>query len=437
MSRRKPIPPPFAARLSVTHFGRGGDAVASQDGEPVFVPFALPGEMIDALVRPHPKFPTTAKITEIITASPDRQVPPCPHFGPDAVGGNACGGCALQHVNEDAYRAYKLGLLTHQLQRADLTPETLHPLAVSPPGSRRRVVLSGERWHNGTLHFGFNARGGPHLVNLQVCVISRPEIVALIAPLRALLDQLLQPGDKCDAAITWFPQGCDVVLLGLPRVDWQGREAIAQLARECGLSRISIRARKIKEREPVAQLATPTCTFGDLTVAPPAGSFLQATLEGEAAMVAAVQSGLDAYIPQAKRFADLFCGCGTFSGVLAQRGQVVAVEFEGESLEALRNANHPNIHCRAGDLMAEPMTPAELNTFDAVLFDPPRAGAKVQAEELAKSKVRLVIAVSCNPETFVRDARCLTDAGYRLRDIWPVDQFRWSPHLELVAAFTR
>ena len=431
MSRHKKSPPErLQAELDVTHFGRGGDGVAVFEEKTVFVPFALPGERVAATITRHPKFGTSVKLDRVLQPAPNRRSPPCVHFG-------VCGGCALQHVETAGYEAYKRDLLLHELSRGGIAAETLLPLASSPPGSRRRAVFSGRRFKEGTVSVGFNERGANWMVDVVECHTVRPEIASLLPPLRALMLVLLEPGDKTDIAVTWFPEGLDVVLVGLPRLDLRGREALADFARANNLARLGVRAKKIKDREPIYQTTTPSCTFGTTKVYPPAGAFLQATLEGEAAMAGAVRAALDKYAPDAKRFADLFCGSGTFSGVLAERGNVLSVEFTGDSLQSLADAKNPRIFTREGDLFAEPLMPGELNTFDAVVIDPPRAGAKEQAAQLAESKVPLVVSISCNPETFVRDAKILMAGGYVLRELTPVDQFLWSPHLEVVGVFVR
>jgi 23S rRNA (uracil1939-C5)-methyltransferase len=398
--------------------------------ENIFVPYALPGERVTVDVVRRKKEPPSGKVINIENPAPARRAAPCRHFG-------TCGGCVLQHMDAESYSAYKTGLVTHQLERAGIKPETLHPTRTSPEGARRRVVYSARKFKDGKISVGFNERGSSWMVDVQNCLVVKPAISAILAPLRMLLDQLLVPGDKCDAAVTWFPEGLDIVLLGLPRIDMEGREALASFVHTNKLARLSVRSRRIKDRDPIATVAMPSCRFGDTIVHPPAGAFLQATLEGEAAMGDCVNTAIDEYAPNAKRFADLFAGCGTFSGLLATRGKVLAVEFEGESLTTLANARAPNITTRGQDLFTDPLPPAELNTFDVVLFDPPRAGAAAQAAELAKSKVPLVIAVSCNAETFARDAKLLIDGGYALRDLTPVDQFLYSPHIEVVGVFTR
>lgn len=430
MKPKKPPPPPQPAELVIDHWGRSADGVATLDGENVFVPYALPGERVAVDIYRHKKMPTTGKLKQVLQPSAQRVAPTCQHFG-------VCGGCALQHIDAEGYSDYKVGLIKLQLDRAGVSPETWLPVQSSPPAARRRVVYSARKFRDGQLSVGFNERGAHWLVNVQKCEVVKPAITNLLAPLRVLLDALLEPSDKVDIDVTWFPEGLDVVLLGLPRIDLPGREMLAAFARDNKLARLSIRARKIKDREPVYMVAKPSCTFGDVTVYPPAGAFLQATTEGEAAMVKVVCDAVEHYQPKAKDLADLFAGSGTFSGVLAKYGRVLAAEFEGDSLDCLTAARHPQITTRAQDLFEDPLTVAELNVFDVVLFDPPRAGAKAQSEVLAKSKVPLVIAISCNPETFARDARILVDGGYVLRSLTPIDQFLWSPHLEVAGVFTR
>jgi 23S rRNA (uracil1939-C5)-methyltransferase len=427
---RKPSPPPQIIDLTITHLGRSGDGVAVHDGETIFVPYALPGEKVQAAVQRRHKQPASGKIVQLHTSAAERRTAPCRHFG-------TCGGCGLQHLSTGYYTDYKRGLVLHELERAGVTAANIHPTRTSPEGARRRVVYSARKFKDGNLSVGFNERGAHWLVDVQQCIVVKPAIAALLAPLRELLAQLLQPSDKTDIAVTWFPEGLDVVLLGLPRLDWQGRELLANFARANKLARLTVRARKIKDRDPIYEERKPSCTFGETVVYPPAGSFLQATTEGEAAMVDCVYSAIRTYAPAAKRFADLFAGCGTFSGALATLGNVVAVESEGESLNALTHARSPRIFTRAQDLFENPLLPAELNTFDVVLFDPPRAGARAQAEQLAVSQVALVIGISCNAETFARDTKILIDGGYTLRDLTPVDQFLYAPHIEVVGVFTR
>lgn len=427
---KKPFPPPQPATLDIAHWGRSADGVAVLEGENIFVPYVLPGERVDVEIMRRHKMPPIAKVKNIVTPSPQRVEAPCQHFG-------LCGGCALQHANEQAYTDYKVGLIKHELSRAGIEPKAWMPMRISPAGARRRVSYSARRFMDGKLSLGFNERGANWMVDVQRCVVVKPPISDMLAPMRAVLLQLLQPGEKTDVLVTWFPEGLDIVLQGLPRIDWQGRELLAEFARNNGVARLSIRTRKIKDREPVYQVAKPSCTFGTVKVYPPAGAFLQATLEGEAAMVDIVRSAIAEHQPKAKDLADLFAGSGTFSGVLADYGRVLAAEFEGESLDSLTAAKDSRITTRAQDLFSEPLTVAELNVYDVVLFDPPRAGAKEQAAMLAKSKVPLVLAISCNPETFARDAKILMEGGYTFQTLTPVDQFLWSPHLEVVGVFTR
>jgi 23S rRNA (uracil1939-C5)-methyltransferase len=349
-----------------------------------------------------------------LTAGPHHATPPCRHF-PD------CGGCQLQHVDDAAYVAFLRDRIAAALEAQGVpVPDILAP-HLSPPMSRRRAALKAA---GGSI--GFNAEKSHRIVDMRDCHILRPELFALVAPLRRLLT------GRAGATLTLADQGVDVLIEGLAVEGLQATEAIGAFAAENRLARLAIDdgygAQTLWEPDPV------TIALGGVPVPLPHGAFLQATVEGEAALVLAVREA----VGEARTIADLFAGLGTFA--LALDGRVYAAEGARDAALALKSAAG-----RAGrqvfvdhrDLFRRPLDAAELNRFDAVVIDPPRAGAKEQAPLLAASIVPRIAYVSCNPSTFARDAKLLLDGGYRLDWIRPVGQFRWSTHVELAGSFTR
>ncbi len=360
-------------------------------------------------------FPMTAPGDDIaedgaIMPGPHRQTPPCRHF-PD------CGGCQLQHVDDAAYAAFLKDRIASALAAQGLpAPEILAP-HLSPPRSRRRATLKAA---GGLL--GFNAGASHRIVDMRECHILRPELFALVAPLRRLLK------GRAGVAMTLADQGVDLLLEGVSAEGLEATEAMIAFAQENGLARLALDdgygPQTLWEPEPV------TITLSGTRVALPHGAFLQATAEGEAMLVAAVRAAVDG----AGVTADLFAGLGTFA--LALPGKVYAAEGARDSVLALKGAGR-GIFAEHRDLFRRPLDAAELNRFEAVVLDPPRAGAKELAPHLAASSVPRLAYVSCNPNTFARDARELITGGYRLDWVRPVGQFRWSTHVELAGAFVR
>ncbi len=401
--------------VTVDRLGHLGHGIAEG---PVYVPGALPGEVVegelqgDRLVE-----------TRIVTPSSDRVKPPCRHA-------RACGGCQLQHAADPFVAAWKQQVVQTALAGQGLTGRFL-PLQSSQARSRRRATLSARRTKGGVL-IGFHARASDTIAEIPDCQLLHPGILAALPGLQALVAAGGSRTTELSLQVTLTRGGPDVMVTGGKPLDAALRMDLARLVEAHGFSRLTW------GDETVALRDRPALTMGSATVVPPAGAFLQATTDGEAALLRAVKAALG---PQ-KRVADLFCGIGTFALPLAEAMEVHAVEGDKAMIAALALAarHAPGLHrvtVEARDLFRRPLEPDELNVFTGVVIDPPRAGAEAQTERLAKSAVPVIAAVSCNPVTFARDARMLAGAGYGLDWVQLVDQFRWSTHVELVARFSR
>lgn len=434
--------------IVIESLGGRGDGVGDFEGERVFVPYAAPGDRVKLRLARDRDGLLVGRIREIVTPGPERVAPPCRHFGDRPPGGPeaGCGGCALQHLGAEAYRGWKLAQLEAALARQGIPLDAIEPLAVSPPASRRRADLTASRKKQGII-LGFNARGSHRVVDLSECAVLRPSLAALFAPLRELLAPLMKPGDSAEARLAATDSGADLLLVSAIEFGVGARERIADLAARHDLARVA----RAHPRHPVAEILIERrpvrMMMGSVPVALPPGAFLQATAEGESALRAFVCEGASGAAARgavrgAMRVADLFAGIGTFTFPLAETGSKVhavdAGKAEIAAIEAAaRAAVLPGVTAEQRDLERRPLDAAALSGFGAVVFDPPRAGAKEQARHLAQSSVPVVVAVSCHPGTFARDARTLLDGGYRLARLKPVDQFLWSTHLELAALFLR
>lgn len=406
-------------RLRIARLGHLGDGVAAGDAdEPVFVPGALPGELVEGEVdggrMPLPK---------IVEPSAIRVKAPCPHY-------RACGGCALMHAQGAFVAEWKLDVVRAALAAQGLVAE-FRPIATSPPRARRRAVFHGRRTKKGAI-VGFHGRASNTLVAVPGCLLVTP---ALLAALPALEEMTAEGGSRkgeLSLAVTETDGGPDVAVTGGKPLDAPLRARLAAVAETVGLARLTW------EGELVALRAPPLVRFGRTRVALPPGAFLQATREGENTLLSAVLDN----VYGARRVVDLFAGAGTFALPLAERAEVHAVEGEASMVEALlrgwREAEGlKRLTADARDLFRRPLLPDELKDYDAAVIDPPRAGAEAQIAALAGSEIPVVAHVSCNPVTFARDARSLVAAGFRLGVVQVVDQFRWSPHVELAASFRR
>jgi len=425
---------PVEARLTVERLGAQGDGLAEHAGKPAFLPGTLPGETVTADLMPAGGGAWRGTLRSLLTASQDRIAPPCPHAAD-------CGGCSLQHWAEAPYLAWKHGLVVQALaQRGFADAEDLvEPLIAITPRSRRRTTLQAVQGPRG-LVLGFHGRRSHDLVQLEACLLLTPALIALLPGLKRLLADVLPARGSASLALLDSESGIDLLLSLSGEPDLAARETLAAFAEEEDLARLSLSFGNDPPL-PLAERRRPVVTMGGVPVSPQAGGFLQPSAAGQAALTGAVLAA----VPEgAKRVADLFAGCGTFSFPLAARGHsVLAVEGDAGALAALeaarrREANRLKIAGQPRDLERQPLAGPELGGLDALVFDPPRSGAKAQAEALANDPVvpRLV-AVSCNPATFARDARILADAGYRLERVTPIDQFPWSGHLELVAQLSR
>ena len=401
--------------VTIDRLGHLGHGIASG---PIYVPGTLPGEVVegtpdgDRLLDP-----------KIVTPSKERVKPPCRHA-------RACGGCQLQHASDAFVASWKQDVVVNALAGQGLNADFL-PLVTSPPNSRRRATLSARRTKSGVL-IGFHARASDSIAEIPDCQLLHPGILAAFPGLQALVMAGGSRTTELSLQVTLTRGGPDVVVTGGKPLDSALRMDLARLVEAHSFSRLTW------DNEAVALRDRPALTMGHATVVPPPGAFLQATAEGEAALLAAIKRALG---PQ-KRVVDLFSGVGTFTLPLAEAMEVHAVEGDGAMTKALDLAarNTPNLHRishETRDLFRRPLEPDELLTFTGAVIDPPRAGAEAQTATLAASKIQVIVAVSCNPVTFARDAKALTDKGYRLTSVQVIDQFRWSTHIELVARFSR
>ena len=411
---------PETRELRIGSIGAQGDALASG---PVFVDGALPGELIRAAVAGD-----RGDLLEVLEPSPDRVTPPCPHFGD-------CGGCALQHWRHEPYVAWKIEQIRLALGRERIETEILAPF-VAAPGSRRRLALHARQAGNAAL-IGFKSRRSWRLAPIEVCTIADPRLVGAFPAFRRLAAPLFeQPKSAPTLHVTLSETGIDIDITGVERrtgaLSADARARVAEAAAEADFARVTLGG------ETLYQSRAPMIRMGRAMVALPAGGFLQAVAEAEAAMAAFVAEALAG----AKSIADLYCGVGAFALRLADDAAISAYDVAAPAIVALKSAqaSAPGlkpIAAEARDLARRPVLAAELKRIDAAVVDPPRAGAAEQHRELAKSNLTRVASVSCNPATFARDARILTDAGFTLTRVLPVDQFLWSPHVELVGVLER
>jgi 23S rRNA (uracil1939-C5)-methyltransferase len=407
-------------RLVIDHVGHRGDGVAFADGKTVYVPYALAGETVE--VAPTHGHPDRRHLSRIEQASSERIAPFCRYFG-------TCGGCAVQHWREDAYRGWKRRLVVDALAHAGLQCE-VDDLVDAHGAGRRRITLHARRGGDGTVAVGFAAAGSHAIVAIEDCPILDPALHGALDAARALAEPLISIAKPLDIQITATDGGLDVDVRGSGPLPAATIATLSRLAERHRLARLTRHGELVLMRTP------PAISIGTAQVILPPGSFLQATTAGEEALAKLVSG----HGKRAKHIADLFCGVGPFALRLAAQARISAFDSDAGSVSALQKAATSTsglkpVKAETRDLFRRPLMPQELRDYDAVVFDPPRQGAQAQVQQLAASKVPVVIAVSCNVATFARDARILTDGGYQIQGVTPVDQFRHTPHVELVARF--
>ncbi len=408
--------------ITINSIGRRGDGVGEHDGRPVFVPRALPGEKLRVKLLEERDKGIAARLLEVTVPSPERITPPCPHY-------DECGGCALQHWDMTPYRAWKTDRVRLLLERAELRPEHwLEPVFI-PHGTRRRTTLAAFL-QNKNLRLGYHRARSHDITDIPACMVLSPRLDAIRNRLRPHLINILTDSRPADVFVQDTGLAIDIMITGAVGVrkipDLAVREAMAALMQDANVARLSWRARDRDEPEIMIQAAPVLKKCGDLLVELPPGGFLQPSAKGEAALLAAVAAPLK----KSKKIADLFAGIGTFAGPL----HATAYESDAASVAAFKKAGGT---AYKRNLFSDPLGAKELKAFDAVIVDPPRMGAAEQAAQLAKSDIPLIASISCNPSTFVRDAKILCDGGYRLESLQIIDQFVWSSHIELVGVFIR
>jgi 23S rRNA (uracil1939-C5)-methyltransferase len=405
--------------VEIARLGASGDGVAEGADGPIYVPFALPGERVRIAVGPGGD---RAELLAVLKPSPDRIEPVCPYFG-------GCGGCALQHLEQGAYLDWKRAKVVAALKSRGLEAE-VEKVRPVPLGGRRRASFALARRKDGPA-LGYRRARSHHLIDISVCPVLSPRIVSRLSRLKAALASLLGGRREARVGVTETLSGLDIVLEGAKPAP-AALGTFAGKAASLGVARLTI------DGESIGPLAAPEIELAGVSVRLPPGAFLQASSEAEAIMTGLVQDG----VGKARRIADLFAGLGTFTFALARQAAVDAFEADETALHALAEASRKTpglkpVKTFTRDLFRAPLSTKELNAYDAVVFDPPRAGAAAQATMLAKSEVPRLVAVSCDPGTLARDLRILVDGGYRIARVVPIDQFLFSPHVEVVAHLER
>ncbi|GLQ06370.1 class I SAM-dependent RNA methyltransferase [Sneathiella chinensis] len=415
--------------LEIDHLGAGGDGVATAEGKAWYVPFTAPGDRVQAEPGEKRGRGQTATLTAITQPAPIRQQPACRHFG-------TCGGCSLQHIDGDWLADWKRQRLEEALTRAEVVFPPINPTVSSPPRSRRRVEFVAAKRKKGVM-IGYHLRRSHQIFDVGECPLIDADLLALVKPLRAMLPTVMPRNSQARLTLTRTLNGTDLLITANLDLDLGVRETLASFAADHDLSRISLYHETDKLLEVVAARKPAAIPLGSGQVNIPPGAFLQATREGEQALTDLM---LD-HLPEKQDVVDLFSGCGSFSLPAAPHCKSLhAIEGDAALTEALQsgaNKSRINLTSETRDLFRRPLMAEELNAYDVVIIDPPRAGADAQCEQIAGSGVKKVIFISCNPASFARDAKTLQDGGYRIETLTPVDQFLWSSHVELFATFIR
>ena len=406
-------------RVTIERLGQRGEGMAQAGAERLFIPYALPGEIVSV-----DRDGARATLVGILRPSADRIAPICPYF-------TTCGGCAVQALAEIPYGAWKRGLLVEALSRAKVAADVA-PLVDAHGAGRRRATFHARVEADGRTRVGFMQARAHTIVPIETCPVLEPRLEQGLPVARALAIALALSGKPLDIVVAATPAGLDIDLRGHGPLGDNARKRLVALALAHDVARLSNHGTIVVERR------KPGLGIGAALVEPPPGAFLQATVIGEAAIAARVLAG----VASAKRVADLFAGIGTFALRIAERAEVTAIDTEGPALASLDRAARATPSLRrvaveTRDLFQRPLDADELSRFDAIVLDPPRAGAEAQMRAFAGSTLQRVVSVACDVQTFSRDAAILIAGGFTIGDVVPIDQFRYAAHLEMVATFTR
>ncbi len=416
--------------VSITALGTQGDGIGTHEDKPIYVAKTAPGDVAEVTLHGERDGAHVGKLAGIVTPAPERVEPPCPYFA-------RCGGCSLQHVSADFYRAWKIEKVRHALERAGVKVKTWEEPVFLPPSTRRRTTVTALK-RGAQIIMGYNEARSHAVVDIQSCLILEPELEKKIIALRAFLPRLLPDNKSIDITLQDVDGLYDMVLTGPlqtgGKFSLEQHEVMAEMAETLGIARLSFR---VKDFAPVEILFTRQKVvkkFGAITVALAPGAFLQASAAGEKALTDIVLK----YTKGAGKILDLFSGSGTFSGpMLAAGAEVTAMDGDKHAMAALAASAHPKLAAIQRDLFKNPPGEREMEAFDAVIFDPPRAGAKELAGRMAYAEIPKIIGISCNPVTFARDAALLQEGGYRLQSLTLVDQFVYSAHAEIAGLFAK
>jgi 23S rRNA (uracil1939-C5)-methyltransferase len=409
-------------RLVIDHVGHFGDGVANVAGRSIYVPYTLAGETVD--VAAVPGHPDRRRLLAVERASPERVTPFCPHFG-------VCGGCAIQHWDFERYQVWKRNLVIETMAQAKLACQ-VDPLIDAHGLGRRRITLHARIGTHDVLKVGFAAAGSHDIIPIDRCPVLDPGLRGALKAAWAIAEPLIPTAKPLDIQITATSSGLDVDVRGSGPLPATMISKLSRVAEQHRLARLTRHGELVLMRTP------PKLAIGRAEVTLPPGSFLQATAKGEEVLAGLVVE----HCKRAKHIADLFCGVGPFALRLATDSRVSAFDSDDGAVAALQKAAMATsglkpLKAEVRDLFRRPLMPQEMRDYDAIVFDPPRQGAQAQVRQLAASRVPTIVAVSCNAATFARDARILVDGGYELERVTPVDQFRHTPHIELVARFRR
>ncbi|MBO6826058.1 MAG: class I SAM-dependent RNA methyltransferase [Sneathiella sp.] len=415
--------------ITIEQLGSGGDGIGQLDGAPIYVPYSAIGDQVRVRTTDNRGAGVLGEIEEILTPSADRQEVKCRHFG-------TCGGCSLQHLQDEYVADWKADLIRQALAQKDITDVQILPTVMSPELSRRRVEFVAKKRKKGVM-IGYHRPRSHQIFDVGECPLVLPELLNLVKPLRVILPDLMPRNSEARLTLTATNNGVDLLVSIAAPIDLAGREQLAQFAQQHKLCRISWYDEAEKLMDQVASIKPAAITVRDKDTLLPAGGFLQATLDGQETLVRLALENL----PKKSRIVDLFAGCGTFTLPAAQGSKGVhAVEgsrTHTDNMQEAANQQMLAVTTEARDLFRRPLLAEEFKNFDVAIIDPPRAGARAQVQELGLSNIKTVIFISCNPKSFARDAEMLLDYGFKMGPITPVDQFRWSTHVELFTTFTR